>query len=72
MTIRIHCGSCGAESYYDSSTEIHCATCWRKAMLHVLTLATLCDMVLGEEAEDRSDDTLVRAVGELLRKPGAI
>jgi len=32
-----------------------------------LTLVTLCDMVLGEDAEDRSDDALIRAVGELVR-----
>lgn len=31
-----------------------------------LTLATLCDMVLGEDAMDRSDETLIRAVRELL------
>ncbi len=30
-----------------------------------LTLITLCDMVLGEDAEDRSDDALIRAVGRL-------
>ena len=33
-----------------------------------LTLATLCDMVLGEDAKDRSDDALVCAVGELKRE----
>lgn len=33
-----------------------------------LTLATLCDMVLGEEAEDRSDDALVKGVGLLLEE----
>lgn len=32
-----------------------------------LTLATLCDLILGENADDRSDDALVRAVGLLLR-----
>ena len=31
------------------------------------TLATLCDMVLGEDAEDRSDDALIRAVGAMMR-----
>lgn len=31
-----------------------------------LTLATLCDMVLGENAPDRSDDALIRAVRRLL------
>jgi len=30
-----------------------------------LTLVTLCDMVLGEDAGDRSDDALIRAVGRL-------
>ena len=33
-----------------------------------LHLATLCDMVLGEDAPDRSDDALIRAVRELLNK----
>jgi len=32
-----------------------------------LTLATLCDMVLGEDAEDRSNLALIRRVGRLLR-----
>jgi hypothetical protein len=32
-----------------------------------LTLATLCDMVLGEDAEDRSNYTLIRAIGKLAR-----
>ena len=31
-----------------------------------LTLATLCDMLLGEGAEDRSDDALIRRARELL------
>ena len=35
-----------------------------------LTLATLCDMVLGEDAKDRSDDALIRAIGNLIRKDG--
>jgi len=30
-----------------------------------LTLATLCDIVLGEDATDRSDDALIRAVRAL-------
>ena len=33
----------------------------------VLTLATICDMVLGEDAEDRSNAALVQAVGRLVR-----
>lgn len=33
-----------------------------------LALATLCDMVLGEDAEDRSNDALIRAVRELLNR----
>lgn len=32
-----------------------------------LTTATLCDMVLGEDATDRSDKKLIRAVDALLR-----
>ena len=31
-----------------------------------LTLATLCDMVLGEDATDRTDDALIRRVRFLL------
>lgn len=31
-----------------------------------LTLATLCDMVLGEDAMDRSDEELIREVRSLL------
>lgn len=38
---------------------------------HGVTLATLCDMVLGADAADRSDDALVRAVGELQRERDA-
>ena len=37
-----------------------------------LTLATLCDMVLGEAEKDRSDDALIRAVRELLGKYEAL
>jgi len=33
-----------------------------------LTLATLCDLVLGEDATNRSDEALIRAVGELKRQ----
>ena len=36
-----------------------------------LTLATLCDMVLGEDANDRDDDALVRAVGVMKRERDA-
>lgn len=36
-----------------------------------LALATLCDMVLGEDAEDRSNDALIRAVGMMLRRENA-
>lgn len=32
-----------------------------------LTLATLCDMVLGEDSQDRSNYTLIRAIGKLVR-----
>lgn len=31
-----------------------------------LLLVTLCDMVLGEDADDRSDDALMRGVRRLL------
>ena len=32
-----------------------------------LTLATLCDMVLGEDAVDRSDTALIKAIGTMIR-----
>lgn len=31
-----------------------------------VTLATLCDMVLGEDAADRSDEALIRALAEMI------
>ena len=31
-----------------------------------LVLSTICDMVLGEDATDRSDDALIRGVRRLL------
>jgi predicted XRE-type DNA-binding protein len=34
---------------------------------HGLTLATLCDLVLGEDADDRSDTALIRGVSRLVR-----
>ncbi len=37
-----------------------------------LTLATLADMVLGEDAPDHSDDALIRAVGMLVRERDAL
>jgi hypothetical protein len=36
-----------------------------KSAAQGLTLATLCDLVLGEDAQDRSDDALVRAASKL-------
>ena len=36
-----------------------------KSSAQGLTLATLCDIVLGEDAQDRSDDALVRAASNL-------
>jgi hypothetical protein len=39
----------------------------RRAAAYGMTLATLCDLVLGEDAKDRSDDALVRAVSKLVR-----
>ena len=47
------------------------ATEKQRADLANMTLATLCDMVLGEDATDRSDDALVRAVGMLQRERDA-
>lgn len=39
------------------------------ALRYGLTLVTLCDLILGEDAEDRSDAALVRAVSKLVRAP---
>ena len=39
-----------------------------KCLYQGLTLATLCDMVLGEDATERSDEDLIRAVRELINK----
>lgn len=47
------------------------ATEKQRADLANMTLATLCDMVLGEDATDRSDAALVRAVGRLKRERDA-
>lgn len=33
----------------------------------VLALVTLCDMVLGEDAKDRTDKALIEGVGNLIR-----
>ncbi len=33
-----------------------------------LTLVTLCDMVLGENSDDRTDSALIRAVGSVMNK----
>ena len=38
----------------------------KKADDQALTLATICDMILGENAPKRDDDTLIRAVRVLL------
>jgi hypothetical protein len=46
------------------------ATVKESLTVRELTLATLCDMVLGEDAADRSDDALIRAVGDLVRNSG--
>ena len=37
-------------------------------LLAELTLATLCDIVMDESEEDRSDNALVRAVGKMNRR----
>lgn len=39
----------------------------RKAAEYGLTLATLCDLVLGEDANNRSDEALVLAVSRMVR-----
>ena len=39
-----------------------------KCLADGLTLATLCDMVLGERAENRSNFALIRAIGKLIRE----
>lgn len=38
-----------------------------RALQSELTIATICDMILGEDALDRSDEHLIRAVDALLR-----
>ena len=38
----------------------------RKVADQGLVLATLCDMVLGEDSADRSDEALIRKVREIL------
>lgn len=43
-----------------------------KADKQGLTLVTLCDMVLGENADDRSDEALVRATRGVLEKAEAL
>lgn len=47
-------------------------TLYNSNMQHGLIRATLCDMVLGEGAEDRSDGALMRAVRELVQDRDAI
>jgi len=53
---------------------MNCPTCSKNAddilekyALQGLMLATLCDIVLGEDEEDRSDEELVRVVANLMR-----
>ena len=43
----------------------------RKTAIQGLHLATMADVVLGENAEDRSDDTLVREVCRMAREHAA-
>lgn len=52
----------------DGSNPDLCDVCyWRdKSAMQGLTLATICDMVLGENAPKRDDETLVRYVRILL------
>jgi hypothetical protein len=52
----------------DGSKLDICDVCyWRyNAAMQGLTLVTLCDMVLGEDAPKRDDETLVQAVRALL------
>ena len=38
----------------------------------VLALVTLCDMVLGEDAADRTDKALIQGVGNLMRENAAL
>lgn len=45
---------------------------YRENTLRGLALATLCDIVLGEDAEDRSDDALIRRVRELVELDKAV
>ena len=62
------CKHCGSYTALRHMTGTMCDVCyWRnRADQHGLTLATICDMVLGENATKRDDDTLIRAVRVLL------
>ena len=53
--------------YSDSDLVSLAETTQTRLTAAELILATLCDMVLGADADDRSDDALVRAVGEMKR-----
>lgn len=69
-----HCGSYAINRHLhgrDGSKLDLCDVCyWRdKSAMQGLTLATLCDMVLGEDAPKRDDETLVRSVRVLLSNP---
>ena len=53
-SIKSRAAACDADHYRNKAAD------------QALTLTTLCDMVLGEDAPKRDDDTLVRAVRVLL------
>lgn len=66
-----NCGSYAINNHLhgrDGSKRDLCDVCfWRdKADSQGLVLATLCDMVLSEDAPKRDNETLVRAVRALL------
>ena len=68
----IRCGSYAINPGHYGRNQITdldlCDVCyWRKRHdAQGLTIATLCDIVLGENAGDRSDDALIRGVRRLI------
>ena len=67
MNTHITCTNCGATTRIVGSfgplPRFYCQACYAA---RGLILAALCDMVLGEDATDRSDSALIRAVWQLV------
>jgi hypothetical protein len=58
----------GKGSERESALRAKVETLERKNALQGLDLATMADVVLGEDADDRSDETLVREVSRMARE----